>query len=256
MTKKKINTETARESIIDTINLVGNCVGNTLGPGGNTVLLENAAGRAIITKDGVSVCEAIETDDEETNLIIRIIKEAASRVNKEAGDGTTTTIVLLQALLKEAQKYIAAGYNVSTLKRELQVGKNKIIESLTSQAKQIGANEKTKLSELYDIALISLNGDIEIASLISQAIDEAGEHGLVTIQEHNSRENVLEKVKGIEIKSGWTSPFFCKNRSDKRIVLNNCRILITSHLLKNAAQLTLIEEALKPLIKVQAIDIS
>lgn len=248
MVKRKVNTGGAKDVIMTAIKLVADTVCDTMGPGGRNVIMESGAGMPMITKDGVTVANSIEPKDEELALAVKIIKEAADKTNKEAGDGTTTSIALVEKLYTEGRKYVAAGHNVTELKREIDAGKNKIIAELKKQAQKIEDSEN-RLSELEDVATISMNGDVEMAKLVASAIDQVGPNGIVNVQESNDIENSLEKEEGIKIKSGWVSPFFCKKRDDKKIVLEDCSVLITSHLLKNVAQISLIEDALKPLIK-------
>ena len=250
MSKKNIRLEESEEVILNTVNLIAEAVTETMGPGGRNVLTTTMGGVPVITKDGVTVASSIELEDEEQNLVCEIVKQAAQRTNKEAGDGTTTSIALTQAIFSEGHKYVKAGNNVTKIKQELKNGAKEIVKNLDSIAKKITTNNPEKMySQLLDIATISMNGEEEISRLVARAITDAGRYGIVNVIENNKDENELEKVEGVKLNQGWVSPFFTKNRGDRRIVLEDCYVLITSHQLKNASQLQDIEDALKPLIK-------
>jgi len=250
MTKKKIRLEDTQEVILDTINLIADVVTETIGPGGRNVALPSQAGVPIVTKDGVTVASSIEFEDEEKDLICKIVRQAADRTNRQAGDGTTTSIAIARELFKEGHKFVKAGHNVTQLRREIDEGRRKVIEELNKLTIKIDeSNQNTLYKNLLDIATISMNGEIEVAEMVAQAIKDAGKYGIVNILENDKDENVLEKVDGIKLNQGWVSPFFAKDRGDRRIVLDDCHILITSHGLVNSSQLVDIEEALKPLIK-------
>lgn len=248
MSKKKIQYLNSKDSILKAANLMADVVCETMGPGGRNVILENSTYLPIITKDGVTVANSmLDLEDAELNLVARIIKEAADRTNKEAGDGTTTSIALTRAILQEGYKYIVGREDVTRLKRELTTGLQKVLVKLKDLARVI--NREDPYAELYSTALISLNGDKEMAELVAKAITSVGLYGVVNVADGNGLHHETQKVEGIKMPVGWVSPFFCKNREDKKIIFEDCSVLITSHLLKNVAQLTLIEEALKPLIK-------
>ena len=250
MSKKNVRLKDVQDRIIAIVNLIADAVTSTMGPGGHSVLTTSLAGAPIITKDGVTVANSIELEDEEDNLIANVIKEAAEKTNKEAGDGTTTSIALTRAILVEGQKYVKAGHNVTQIKTELNKAKNKVLEELDKYVKTIDHKDKEDLyNKLLAISTISMNGEIEISKLIAEAISKAGKYGIVNVIENKIDKNELEMIEGIKLNQGWVSPFFVSKRGDKRIILEDCSILITSHQLKNAAQLQALEESLKPLIK-------
>lgn len=250
MSKKNVKLEDVQETILETVNLVADAVTKTMGPGGKNVMTTSQAGAPVVTKDGVTVANSIELEDEEKDLICKVIKEAASRTNKEAGDGTTTAIALTRALFKEGHKYVKAGHNVTQIKREINEGRKLVLKELNTLVNKIDDTSKeTMYKGLLDIATISMNGETEISELVARAIADAGKYGIVNVIENNKDENELEKEGGIKLNQGWASPFFNADRSSKRIILENCKVLITSHKLQNSSQLSDIEDALKPLIK-------
>jgi chaperonin GroEL len=243
----KVNLKDAREKILEAIDTLADAVANTMGPGGQNVLLETQAGMPIITKDGVTVAKSIELEDSELNLVARTIREAADQTNREAGDGTTTSTVLAREIFKSGLKLVAAGENVSVLKKQIIDARNLIVAYLNESKSEIPKESRRKI--LKHIAQISLNGEEEIADMIASAIDQTGIHGLVTVQENTTYKDEMERVQGLEINTGWVSPFFTKKRDQEKIILEDCYVFITSHRLQNSGQLGLIENALKPLIK-------
>jgi len=250
MTKKKIRLKDTQETILETLNLLADSVVETMGPGGKNVMTTTQAGAPVVTKDGVTVANSIELEDQEQDLICKVIKEAANRTNKQAGDGTTTSIALTRAIFKEGFKFVKAGHNVSKVKREIEIGRKKLLGALDQLTVKINDEDKeSSYKQLLDIANISMNGEMDIAELVAKAISDAGRYGIVNIVENTNDQNVLEKTEGVKLNQGWVSPFFLKERGDKRIVFDNCRILITSHSLKNVGQLQDIEDAIKPLMK-------
>lgn len=250
MSKKNVRLNDSQEIILETINLMADAVTDTMGPGGKNVALTTQAGSPIITKDGVTVANSIELEDEEKELICKIVKQAADMTNKQAGDGTTTSIALTRAIFSEGHKFVKAGNNVTQLKREIYDGMRKVLANLKEITVPIEEDDKEKMyKNLLDIATISMNGEEDVAELVAKAIFSAGKHGIVNVTQNSSDENTLETVEGVKLNQGWASPFFCKERDEKRIILEDCHILITSHKLTSAAQLQSIEDSLKPLVK-------
>jgi chaperonin GroEL len=133
----KVNLKDAREKILEAIDTLADAVANTMGPGGQNVLLETQAGMPIITKDGVTVAKSIELEDSELNLVARTIREAADQTNREAGDGTTTSTVLAREIFKSGLKLVAAGENVSVLKKQIIDARNLIVAYLDESKSEI-----------------------------------------------------------------------------------------------------------------------
>lgn len=243
----KVNILDARDQILKAIDILADAVQTTMGPGGQNVLLETDAGMPMITKDGVTVAKSIELEDPEQNLVARTIREAADQTNRMAGDGTTTSTVLARAIFKEGLKLVAAGENVSEIKRQILTARSLITKQLDETKTKIPLDSRKQI--LSHIAKISLNGEVDMAEMIAEAIHETGVHGIINVQENTIYEDKMERVQGVEIGTGWTSPFFAKKREDEKVILEDARVFITSHKLQNAAQLGLIENAVKPLIK-------
>ena len=238
----KVELKDVRQRISQVVDIVGEAVGVTMGPGGQSALLETKAGLPIVTKDGVTVANAIDFEDPEMNIVARIIKQAADKTNKEAGDGTTTATVLAKEIYSQGAQLVAAGYSSTVLKKEMDIGKVKILASLDQLAVKIEEDEK-KLSTLKHIAKISLNGDDAMADMISEAVAKTGARGLVKVVDNQLAKDEMISVKGLNFPAGWMSPFFADNNTTK-INLESCAILITSHKLTTIQQLSDLESSL------------
>lgn len=250
MPKRLVEIERTRDIILEAINLLADAVCTTFGPGGQNVTLPNHAQKPIITKDGVTVANAIQLKDPQLDHAIKIIKEAADRTNRLAGDGTTTSIALVREIFKQGYQSIVAGQNVTQLKYELDAGLKKVLSKLLESVIEIESNNPEKRYKfLQDIANISMNGESEIAKLVADAINITGVNGLINVTTTSKSENSIQKIEGTTIKSGWVSPFFNKDKMAKKIILNDCYILITSYSLKSAMQLKALNEAMSKLIE-------
>lgn len=238
----QITLTNVRTKISEVVNLVGTAVGETMGPGGQSVLLETAAGMPIITKDGVTVANAIDLEDPESNIVGRIIKQAADKTNKEAGDGTTTATVLAKEIYSSGHKLIAAGHKPTAIKKQMDAAKLKLFAALESMSVKIEEDKKTE--SLEHIAKISLNGDEKMAKIIAEAVGKTGVKGLVKVVDNIKAEDELVTVPGLEFPAGFASPFFKDQNSDK-VILENAAILVTSHRLTTIHQLAALEPALK-----------
>lgn len=238
----KVELSNVRATIHKAVNIVGNAVVETMGPGGQCVLLETPAGMPIVTKDGVTVANAINFEDQELNIIGRIIKQAADKTNKEAGDGTTTATALVKEIYNQGHQLVAAGYNSNALKKQMDVAKNKIFETLEELSRKI--HEEKAQETLTHIAKISLNGEQQMAEIIAEAISKTGVNGLVKVVDNNTVFDQIESVKGLQFPAGWASPFFADSRDDQKVILENCAILITSHKLTTLHQLAAMEQTL------------
>ncbi|MFB6181960.1 MAG: TCP-1/cpn60 chaperonin family protein, partial [Candidatus Magasanikbacteria bacterium] len=191
----------AREELMQGVNTLADTVKVTLGPKGRNVVLDKGFGSPDVTKDGVSVAEEIEVEDEFENIGVEFIKEAASNTNDVVGDGTTTATVLTQAIVKEGMKNVAAGANPMALNRGLHKASEALVEELqTNIASPVGDND------IKDVASISAN-DEEIGAKIAEAIDEVGEDGVITVEESQSFGLDIETVQGMRFDEGFISPY-------------------------------------------------
>lgn len=196
-----------RTKIGQGVDIIANAVKVTLGPKGRNVVIEKSFGAPRITKDGVSVAKAIESlEDKYQNLGIQMVKEVASKTNDIAGDGTTTSTVLAQAIFKEGAKCVAAGVNPMDLKRGIDAAVTAVVTELKANAKQVTAE-----SEVAQVGTISANGDKEIGSKIAEAIFKVGAESPITVEEAKGLEFEVSIVEGMNFDRGYLSPYFVTN---------------------------------------------
>lgn len=196
----------ARAKLLKGVDTLSNAVKVTLGPKGRNVVIQRSFGSPKITKDGVTVAKEIELTDKFENMGAQMVKEAASKVNDLAGDGTTTVTVLTQSIAKESLKAIESGINPMDLKRGLDAGAEIIVEYLKKCAKKITTNE-----EVEQIGTISANGDKSIGEMLAKAIKQVGKDCVMTVEEAKSLETELEVVEGMQFDRGYLSPYFVTN---------------------------------------------
>ena len=187
-----------RERLINGVNTLANAVKVTLGPKGRNVVIEKSFGAPTITKDGVTVAKEIELDDKFENMGAQMVKEVASKTNDEAGDGTTTAIILAQAIVKEGCKYVTAGMNPMDVKRGIEAAVEQVKEKLISSAKKVKDSD-----EIAQVGTISANGDKEIGDMISRAMQKVGNEGVITVEEAKGIETELEVVEGMQFDRGY-----------------------------------------------------
>ena len=182
-----------------------------------------AGGSPKITKDGVTVAEDIELDDPYENLGVQLVKEAASKTNDVAGDGTTTATVLAEAIFREGLKMIAAGFDPMALSRGIAKAVDTICTAVTKQSKPIDAKSK---KEIQQVATIAGNNDPTIGSVLADAFIKVGKDGVITVEEGRGAETTVEVVEGMQFDRGFLSPHFVTNQDDVTVEMNNCLILI------------------------------
>ena len=215
--KIKFKTE-ARNKILEGVNIVAEAVGSTLGPRGQNVIFEESS-YPTITKDGVTVANQIFLEDKFQNMGVMMAREAAENTNREAGDGTTTTIVLLQAILKEGHKAVAAGMNPILIKRGMDAALKVILN-------QLKAKKVTTDKEKLQIATISANNDEKTGKLIAEVIKKVGTDGVITVSNSNSLKTEVEYLKGTKLNSGFESHVFINDPKRLSVALENPTIII------------------------------
>ena len=209
--KEIIFSDVARAKLTEGVNILANAVKVTLGPKGRNVVLERSFGAPVVTKDGVSVAKEIELADKLQNIGAQLVKEVASRTSDAAGDGTTTATVLAQAIVREGQKYVAAGLNPLDLKR----GIDKAVAAAVDELKKI-SRPTTTSKEIAQVATISANGEESIGQRIAEAIDRVGKEGVITVEDGKSLADGFDVVEGLQFDRGYLSPYFINN-PDKQI---------------------------------------
>jgi chaperonin GroEL len=232
MAKKLVFSEDARLQLLAGVDQLAKAVKATLGPKGRTVVLEKTFGSPIITKDGVSVAKEIVLADPIENAGAQMVKEAASKTNDQAGDGTTTATVLAHAILTEAYRRIANGANPMDLKRGIDLAVKDVVDYLNNVAVEVKDND-----EIAQVATISANNDKSIGDMIAAAMDRVGKDGVITVEEGKTAETTLEIVEGMEFDKGYLSPYFVTNEkmqaemSNPFILLYDKRISATKDIL-------------------------
>ena len=248
MSKKITFSKDARTKLASGVDKLANAVTSTLGPSGRNVILEQDMGMPTSTKDGVTVAKSIELKDKVENLGAQIVKQASIKTAEQAGDGTTTSTLLAQSILTEGLERMDAGSNAVEIKR----GINDAVQDITGYLESVVSREITDEEQLKQIATISANNDTEVGELISSAMDNVGQDGVVTIEESKTGETYLETVEGMQFNRGYKSPYFVTDNSSMQAVLQNPLILITDKGLTNVKELLPILEGVsnqnKPLL--------
>jgi len=221
MAKQIEYSEKARAKMKIGVDKLSNAVKVTLGPRGRNVVLDKGFGSPTITNDGVSIAKEIELADKDENLGSEIIKEIASKTNDVSGDGTTTAVLLAQAIVKEGLKNVTAGANPLALKRGIEKGSQTIVEELKKISKKIVSK-----AEIAQVATISAE-DKEMGNLIAEVVSEAGKNGVVTVEESKTFGLSKEVVKGMQFDKGYVSPYMVTNAEKMEAVLEEPYILIT-----------------------------
>lgn len=222
------------------IDKVANAVKITLGPKGRNVVLDKGFGAPTITNDGVSIAKEIELEDKIENLGAEIVKEVASKANDVAGDGTTTAVVLTQAIATEGLKNVAAGANPLALRRGILKGKDAIVKALKEMSKQIATKE-----EISQVATISAQ-DPEIGGMIAEVMQEVGKDGVITVEESKTFGLSKEIVKGLQFDRGYVSQYMITNTEKMEAIFEEPYILITDKKISSLQEiLPLLEKIIK-----------
>ncbi|MHB2026872.1 MAG: chaperonin GroEL [Elusimicrobiota bacterium] len=221
MAKQIIFADESRKYLKAGVDKLANATKITLGPKGRSVVLEKKFGSPSIVDDGVTIAKEIELEDPFENMGAQLVKEVASKTNDVAGDGTTTAIVLTQAMLAEGIKNITAGANAKNIQR----GMNKAVELVVKELKKSVKPVKTK-EEKAQVATISAN-DKTIGNMIAEAMEKVGHEGVITVEEGKSAETTLEVVEGMQFDRGYISPYFVTDSERMEGVLEDAYLIIT-----------------------------
>lgn len=211
----------ARERMLRGVDILANAVKVTLGPKGRNVVLDKSFGAPRITKDGVSVAKEIELADKFENMGAQMVREVASKTNDIAGDGTTTSTVLAQSIIREGAKRVAAGMNPMDLKRGIDLAVEHVVNELKARTTKISSS-----SEIAQVGTISANGEAEIGEMIAKAMDKVGNEGVITVEEAKGLQTELDVVEGMQFDRGYISPYFVTNTEKMTADLDNPYILI------------------------------
>ena len=226
MAKKIFYADQARDKVLSGAKQLYDAVKVTFGPKGQNVVIEKSYGNPVITHDGVTVAEAVDLGNTEANLGeqigAKLIKSAAQKLNKVAGDGTTTVTVLTYNILNEANKLIAAGVNPMELRKGIEKAGEKIVSKIDQTAEKIAGDDK----KVAEVATISA-GDKEIGELIANVISKIGKDGIVTVEAGQGLEMEQEIVEGFSYDKGYSSPFFVTDVNRQEAVFDKPLILLT-----------------------------
>ena len=213
--------EEARSAMLQGVNTLANAVRVTLGPKGRNVVIGKKYGSPVITKDGVTVAKEIELKDKYENMGAQMVREVAVKTNDTAGDGTTTATVLAQAIFRQGVKNVTAGANPMSLQRGIQIATDAVVAELQRISRKVKSKE-----DLMNVASVSANNDREIGKLISEAMEQVGKDGVVTVEEAKGLQTELEIVEGMQFDRGYLSPYFVTNQDRMECVLDEPLILL------------------------------
>lgn len=239
MAKKEVKFRgDAREKMLRGVNILADAVKVTLGPKGRNVVIDKSFGAPRSTKDGVTVAKEIELEDHFENMGAQLAAEAAKKQNDQAGDGTTTTTVLLQAMVREGVKAVAAGMNPMDLRRGMDLASETVVEYVSGISKKVKGTE-----EIKQVGTISANGEVEIGALIAEAMEKVGNEGVITVEENKALKNELEVVEGMQFDRGYLSPYFITDSNKMVCDLENPYILLNEGKLSNLQAMLPVLEA-------------
>src|SRR2546423_6266511 len=233
MATKQMKFDTdARAEIAAGLSQLARAVKATLGPRGRNVVLQKSFGNPRITKDGVTVSKEIELPQPFQNMGSKLINMVASKTGDVAGDGTTTAVVLAEAIFREGQKFVSSGANPVLIQRGITKAAEVAAESITAQSKKVKGREDYKR-----VATISANGDHHIGDIMADAMEKVGKEGVITVDEGKGTESVLEYTEGMQFDKGYLSPYFMTNPTTLEAVLEDAVILLHEKKISNLAEL-------------------
>ncbi len=220
--KELIFDEEARKKLSTGIKKLADTVGVTLGPKGRNVGLQASWGAPTITNDGNSIVADVELKDQYLNMGVAMGKEVATKIKEQSGDGTTSGIILLDALVSSGVRNIASGSSPISIKRGMEKATEAILNEIDKKAIPVETDEAIK-----NIATVSASGNEEIGRLILEALIKVNKTGVITIEEGKRTETYIEKVEGMQFDRGYLSPYFCTNPENLTVELANPKILVT-----------------------------
>ena len=232
MAKKVTFGEESRKSLVNGINAVADAVKITLGPKGRNVVLERTFGIPQVINDGVTIARDIELEDPMENTGARLLQEVASKTDLKAGDGTTTSTVLTQAIVNRGIKAVTSGVNPLALKRGIEKTCRILVKEIKAMARPCSGIE-----DIRNIATIAAGGNEEIGRIISMAFEKVGENGSTTVEESQSLQDEVDFTEGMELDRGYISPYFVKDMERQIAELINPRILVTDKKITSVQEL-------------------
>lgn len=231
MSKTIITGINAQKSLQNGVNIVSNLVKTTLGPKGKNVVLDRKFLTPLITNDGATIAKEVVLEDPYENMGVKLINEVCQKTNDVSGDGTTTAIVLAQALLNEGLKQLSNGFNAIDINLGIKKTTDKCIQLIKSKSKLIQSNQ-----EIEQIATIS-SGLSDIGKIISEAKEKIGINGSIILQDSNTEKTSLQVLDGMEFDRGYLSPYMCNNLEKMQVLYNDCLCLITDKKINSIQEL-------------------
>ena len=221
----------ARAKLMDGIDTLAKVVGVTLGPKGRNVMLDQEFGPPQICSDGVTIAKEIELAEPFENIGVQLIKVASAKTNDSVGDGTTTSTILAQSMVREGFKNIAAGANPMSLRSGMDKAVNALKQQISDMSIAVDTNEQIK-----QIAILAAH-DEEMGNLIADLIDDVGREGIISIEESKGLSYEVERVEGMEIDRGYLSPYFVTNQERMIVEIEEPHILLTAEKISSVANL-------------------
>src|SRR6266850_1994908 len=244
MPKQLVFTDDARKKLKQGVDIMANAVKTTLGPKGRNVALDKKFGSPTVTHDGVTVAREVELEDPFENMGAQLLKEAATKTNDIAGDGTTTSVVLAQAIVHEGLRNIAAGANPMLLKRGLEKGGEAVVAEIKAMSTKVeGEHQKEQIAQIATISA----ADANIGQLIADVMDKVGREGVITVEESKGLQFETEFVEGMQIDRGYISAYFVTNADRMEALIEDPYILITD---KKISAITDILPVLEKLVQI------
>ena len=235
----------ARQSLLNGINILADAVITTLGPKGRNVAIDKKWGGPTVLHDGVSVAKEIELEDPFENMGAQLIKEAASKTNDIAGDGTTTATVLAQAIANKGLQNVAAGANPMIIRRGLEKGLQEVIKDLDSQKREIKIDDKDSIEQVATIS----SGDVEIGKKIAESVVKVGKDGLISAEAGKGMALETKETSGMEFDQGFLSPYFATNTESMEAIVEKPYIVITDKRISSLQEIIPFLEKLVKLTK-------
>ena len=221
----------ARKALEAGVNQLADTVRVTLGPKGRNVALDKSFGAPLITNDGVTIAKEIELEDPFENMGAQLVKEAATKTNDVAGDGTTTATVLAQAMIQEGMKNLEAGANPIILRRGMKKATDKAVESLKAMSSKVNGKD-----QIAKVAAISA-GDEEVGNMVADAMEKVSNDGVITIEESKTMQTELDLVEGMQFDRGYLSAYMCSDMDKMEATLDDPYILITDKKISNIQEI-------------------
>ncbi len=229
--KKMAYSEEARKTLRVGIDTLAESVKVTLGPKGRNVVLDKKFGPPLVCSDGVTIAKEIELPDAFENMGAQLLKEAATKTNDAAGDGTTTSIVLAQSLINEGFKNVTAGANPMAIKRGIEHAVSSVVEELRGMAQPVETRDR-----IGQVASLSAHEDA-IGETIAEAMEKVGKDGVITVEESKGLSDEIEYVEGMQVDRGYISPYFITNSDRMEAVIEDAALIITDKKVSAVADL-------------------